>query len=64
MNEVLSMKKNEITSLKKIIEAQKNGTREKEIEEQYQKEKEKYKKKINDYSIYCYNNTTKIGKTK
>ena len=57
INEVLSTKKNEIISLKKIIEEQKNGSREKEIEEIYKKEKEKLVNKINDMELKIYNIT-------
>ena len=55
VNELLLTKKNEIISLNKIIEEQKNGSREKEIEENYKKEKEKLLNKINDLEIRIYN---------
>lgn len=57
LNELLLTKKNEIISLKKIIEEQKNGTREKEIEENFKIEAKKLTKKINDLEIKIYNLT-------
>lgn len=55
INELLLTKKSEIENLKKIIEKQKNGTREKEIEDKFKKEKERFEKKINDLEIRIYN---------
>ena len=57
LNELLLTKKNEIISLKKTIEEQKNGTREKEIEENFKNEAKKYTKKINDLEIKIYSIT-------
>ena len=57
LNELLLTKKNEIISLKKTIEEQKNGTREREIEENFKNEAKKYAKKINDLEIKIYSLT-------
>lgn len=57
LNEILLTKKNEIISLKKTIEEQKNGTREREIEENFKNEAKKYAKKINDLEIKIYSLT-------
>ena len=57
LNEILLTKKNEIISLKKTIEEQKNGTREREIEENFKNEAKKYTKKINDLEIKIYSLT-------
>ena len=57
LNELLLTKKNEIISLKKTIEEQKNGTREKEIEENFKNEAKKFTKKINDLEIKIYSLT-------
>ena len=68
LNELLLTKKNEIISLKKTIEEQKNGTREREIEENFKNEAKKFTKKINDLEIKIYslteekNNLIKIEK--
>ena len=57
LNELLLTKKNEIISLKKTIEEQKNGTREREIEENFKNEAKKFTKKINDLEIKIYSLT-------
>ena len=68
LNELLLTKKNEIISLKKTIEEQKNGTREREIEENFKNEAKKFTKKKNDLEIKIYslteekNNLIKIEK--
>ena len=48
LNDINSSKQNEIERYKKIIEEQKNGTREKEIEEEKKKEKNKLISKKNN----------------
>ena len=55
LNDINVSKQNEIERLKNIIEEQKNGTREKQIEEESKKEKEKLNAKINDLELKIYN---------
>ena len=55
LNDINVSKQNEIERLKNIIEEQKNGTREKQIEEKSKKEKEKLNAKINDLELKIYN---------
>ena len=54
LTDINTSKQNEIERYKKIIEAQKSGSREKEIEEQYKKEREKLAGKINDLELKIY----------
>ena len=55
LNDINVSKQNEIERLKNIIDEQKNGTREKQIEEENKKEKEKLSAKINDLELKIYN---------
>ena len=55
LNDINSSKQNEIERLKNIIEEQKNGTREKLLEEEIKSEKEKLNSKINDLELKIYN---------
>ena len=54
LNDINSSKQNEIERLKNIIEEQKNGTREKLLEEEIKSEKEKLNSKINDLELKIY----------
>lgn len=55
LNDINISKQNEIEKYKKLVNDQKNGTREKELEEEFKKEKEKYNAKINDLELKVYN---------
>ena len=55
LNDINSSKQNEIEQLKKIIEEQKKGTREKLLEDEIKLEKEKLNSKINDLELKIYN---------
>ena len=64
LNDFLSSKTNEISELKKTIEEQKNGSREKELEKTIKEEKEKYLQKINNLEIKIYSLTQENTKIK
>ena len=51
LNDINLSKQNEIEKLKNIIEEQKNGNREKRLEEEIKAEKEKLMSKINDLEL-------------
>ena len=55
LNDINSSKQNEIDRLKNIIEEQKKGNREKQLEEEIKLEKEKLNTKINDLELKIYN---------
>ena len=55
LNDINSSKQNEIDRLKNIIEEQKKGNREKQLEEEIKSEKEKLNTKINDLELKIYN---------
>ena len=55
LNDINSSKQNEIDRLKNIIEKQKKGNREKQLEEEIKLEKEKLNTKINDLELKIYN---------
>jgi hypothetical protein len=55
LNDINLSKQNEIDRLKNIIEEQKKGNREKQLEEEIKLEKEKLNTKINDLELKIYN---------
>ena len=55
LNDIILSRKNEIDKYQKIIEEQKKGTRESQIEEEYKNEKEKLIGRVNDLEIKIYN---------
>jgi hypothetical protein len=55
LNDINSSKQNEIDRLKNIIEEQKKGNREKQLEEEIKLEKEKLNTKINGLELKIYN---------
>ena len=55
LNDLNLSKQNEIENYKKIMEEQKNGKREQQLEEEFKREKEKLVNKINDLELKIYN---------